>query len=265
MSYILNALRKSEQDRKTQEAANPENDLLETQPKQSSNLSLFMLALIIINILGLIYFIYINMQKIPTNTIATAEKKKPAIVSPAQPEKRKIAVKTNIEPPKSVSIAPIKTQTTQKPIPKTEQKKTISKMLKQRHIFKKPASKPEVDNVVAVTKKTNSNPTIAPLSTKAKTKPVPVKQPPSQVDSKPEKARNIPFLREMAPSFRRNVPKLNINVFVYAENPNDRFVIIDMKKYRTGQETSEGMEIKEIKSNSLVLNYNNRTFQIERP
>jgi general secretion pathway protein B len=69
----------------------------------------------------------------------------------------------------------------------------------------------------------------------------------------------------MPPEFRRNVPNLNINVFVYAKSPEDRFVIIDMKKYRAGQETADGLEIKEIKSNSLVISYQNKTFQIKRP
>ncbi len=265
MSYILNAIRKSEQDRKTQEAANPESTLLETQSSKKTKLSWPMIVLIILNILALTYFIFLYLWQKPTTSIATADRNTPSIVSPAQPEKQKITVKTDVEPPKSEPIALTKIQATAKPTPKPDQKKTITKMLKQRRIFKKPAPEPVVENIVAVTKKTKVIPTVAPLPTHTEITPTPIKQPPSQIKSEPEKVKKIPFLREMAPSFRRNVPKLNINVFVYAKNPDDRFVIIDMKKYRTGQETAEGIEIKEIKSNSLVLLYNNRTFQIDRP
>jgi general secretion pathway protein B len=69
----------------------------------------------------------------------------------------------------------------------------------------------------------------------------------------------------MPSTFRRNIPNVNINVFVYAKNPDDRFVIINMKKYRTGQKIADELEVAEIKSDSLVLRHNNITFQIKRP
>ena len=255
MSYILNAIRKSEQDRQTHEASNPESTLLETQPKKKSNLSWLIIALIIINILALIYFIFLSPQQQQETAIATAENKTPSIAPPIRPEKPKITLKNNVGRPK--------TEPTTKTTPKPSQKKSISNMLEKRRTFKKPTPEPVVKKVVTVAKKTNlAQPTASPPIS-VKTKPAPVKSLPTQVNSK-EKAKKIPFLREMAPAFRRNIPNLNINVFVYAENPDDRFVIIDMKKYRTGQET-EGLKIKEIKSNSLVLRYNNRIFQIERP
>lgn len=257
MSYILNAIRKSEQDRQTQEASNPESTLLEMQPKKKSNLSWLIIALIIINILALIYFIFLNPRQQQETTIATAENKTPTLAPPIQPEKPKITLKNNIGQPKP--------EPTTKSTPKPSQKKSISNMLEKRRTFKNPATEPVVEKVVTVAKKTNLSQPTATLPRPVEAKPTPVKPQPIQVSSKPENAKKVPFLREMAPAFRRNVPNLNINIFVYAENPDDRFVIIDMKKYRIGQETTDGLKIKQIKSNSLVLRYNNRTFQIERP
>jgi general secretion pathway protein B len=64
---------------------------------------------------------------------------------------------------------------------------------------------------------------------------------------------------------RNNLPNLNINVFSYADQPEDRFVIIDMVKYRTGQLIKGSVKLKEILPNSIVLQYGSSTFRIERP
>jgi len=58
---------------------------------------------------------------------------------------------------------------------------------------------------------------------------------------------------------------LSINVFVYSEHPEDCFVMIDMVKYKSGQQIKDAMLLKEIRPDSLVIVYQNREFQIERP
>jgi general secretion pathway protein B len=73
-----------------------------------------------------------------------------------------------------------------------------------------------------------------------------------------------PFLSELDYDFRRRVPEININVFVYSEIKEDRFIMIDMKKYLPGQQFSSGIKLKEIRLNSIVVEYKNRVFQIQR-
>lgn len=85
------------------------------------------------------------------------------------------------------------------------------------------------------------------------------------LEPKPERANDIPWLREMPFEFRQTVPKMNINVFVYANDPAERFVLIDMVKYKPGQDTKDGVGIVEIKQDGLVLRYDSRIFKIERP
>jgi general secretion pathway protein B len=77
--------------------------------------------------------------------------------------------------------------------------------------------------------------------------------------------KTIPFLFELPPEFRHTLPDLKINVFVYSEQPSERFVMIDMVKYTIGQRIKDSIEIKEIRSDSLVLEYNDRAFRIKRP
>jgi general secretion pathway protein B len=76
---------------------------------------------------------------------------------------------------------------------------------------------------------------------------------------------DIPLLASLPTDFQREVPSLNINVFVYSEIPEERFVVINMSKYLAGQKLDNGTEILEIRADSLVLEYLGRKFRIERP
>lgn len=84
-------------------------------------------------------------------------------------------------------------------------------------------------------------------------------------EPQPERANDIPWLREMPFEFRQTVPKMNINVFVYASDPSERFVLIDMVKYKPGQDTKDGVGIVEIKQDGLVVRYDGKIFMVERP
>lgn len=75
----------------------------------------------------------------------------------------------------------------------------------------------------------------------------------------------IPTLKELPLDFRRSVPKININVYVYSEDVAERFVVVDMVKYTSGSMIVDNMELKEIQSDSLVVDYRGETFRIMRP
>jgi len=77
--------------------------------------------------------------------------------------------------------------------------------------------------------------------------------------------QDIPLLSDLPFEFRQTVPKFTINVFVYSQQPEERFVMIDMVKYKPGQQIKDVMMLKEILPDSLVVDYQNRTFKIERP
>jgi general secretion pathway protein B len=75
----------------------------------------------------------------------------------------------------------------------------------------------------------------------------------------------VPFLSELPPEFRQTVPEFKVNVFVYSEQPAQRFVMVDMVKYTVGERIKESITLKEIRPDSFVVEYNNRTFRIKRP
>ena len=85
-----------------------------------------------------------------------------------------------------------------------------------------------------------------------------------EINRIPESTK-IPFLSDLPVEFRRTVPGLNINVIVYSEHGKESFVMIDMVKYKAGQQLKNGMLLKAILNDSLLMSYQNQEFQIERP
>ncbi len=266
MSYILNALRKSENERKAKEqSVNLETPTASESPLQNNRVIWIIIALVSINILILIYFLFFNSQ--PTSNTNTIIEPQTAKIEP----QIKTHQKTVAKKPNPEKLDAIKTEDLQPIIkstsPKINHQISISEMLEQRRVSKKSemalaSNKKNVPSTAARTKRQTKKP-----ASSSTIKHVAI-TPESQQKKQPQptkKAESIPFLREMPPEFRRRVPSLNINVFVYADEPDNRFVIIEMKKYRTGEETETGITIKDIKKDSLVLVFKNRIFQIKRP
>lgn len=75
----------------------------------------------------------------------------------------------------------------------------------------------------------------------------------------------LPLLKEMPYEFRRRVPELNINVYVYDDNPDKRFIMVDMTRFAAGQQLADGLDLKEILADSLVVSFEGKTFRIQRP
>ncbi len=240
MSYILNALRKSETERQATKAESLEDRLLESTPTVEKKTSKTVIALIVFNICLVIYFIVslstqVNTQSQPA-PVETKQKPEAAV------KKQTVTAQKPIEAPKPQflhqSIASqIKKQ--QKAVEKT----VVSKPIIAKTIKKPPAKEQDVVLPVA--------PETQPLTEEVYIAPEIVHQ-------------DIPFLSELPSSFRRTVPDLKINVFVYSESPDERFIMTDMKKYQVGQQLESGIVIKEIREDSLVVEYKNRIFKFKR-
>lgn len=93
--------------------------------------------------------------------------------------------------------------------------------------------------------------------------PAPILSQSPSLAAKPEGP--IPFFEELPFEVRQSIPKMTINVVYYSTNPAERFAIINMQKYKVGQRTKDSVDLKEIRRNSLVFNFQNQNFQLERP
>jgi general secretion pathway protein B len=248
MSYILDALRKSEQQRQaTQPDTVTERILINPpQPKQKS--TKWIIALVIGNLLVIAYFAWFFTQAVPKDaqhqekvTNHPDKRLLPPAVTPQGKDIHKPISPAKREEPKLPSIAQL-----------LEEKKVANKMADiQRPNKQLPEKKPIAVDKESVTR----NGSAAPVW-------------PENPDMMMEKPSSSPItldLNDLPYEVRNTLPNLTINVFSYAQQAEDRFVIIDMVKYRTGQLIKDSVKLKEIRPNSIVLEYGNNTFKVERP
>lgn len=240
MSFILNALRKSDQARQTKQVETSGHRYIEAyDEKKKKNNFPWLIILSAVNIALLGYFMWSAMQDDEGNEkekILVAEK----TVIKNKPEIKPVAELIS-EPPKSSIAQRIKEQNIQ--INRPGNRKIRVEPKNKQAIYDDGETK--LAAVIDTTKK-------ADFKAKPKHK------------ATNNNTSSLPFLSEMSPDFKRTVPPININVFVYSKNEDERFVMLDMIRYQQGQEIAGDLMLKEIRQNSIVVEYRNRTFKVSR-
>jgi general secretion pathway protein B len=273
MSYILNALRKSERERQALEPDAVTDRIVIHQPPRHQSSAKLIAALVVINLVFLVYFFRSTQQTLPEApqavaplvnseevsraeisstpraTTRPAATQKPPIgdVGTAAPPGKPAAVTKQPEPDKSVSA---------QPRPVMEQAAAIAPV-KAVAVKKLPVEpvKPEL-----ASPRSDQRP-LEPAKD-AIEKPLPVAAPaPIPLQAKDD----LPFLEDLPADFRRSLPDLPINVFSYSSTAAERFVMIGMVKYVPGQRIKDLLELKEIRPDCIVVSYDDRTFKIKRP
>ena len=74
----------------------------------------------------------------------------------------------------------------------------------------------------------------------------------------------IPSIHEVRASGIVTLPDLHLDIHVYSDVPEDRFVFINMAKQREGTQLSEGPVVAEITPGGVVLNYQDTLFLLPR-
>lgn len=269
MSYILNALRKSERER---QAIAPDTVTgriaIHQQPEHKSPTKLIA-ALIVINLSVLIYVLEFTQQNSPEPIIAT--RLKPAL-SPIEPAAPSSAASAS---PAQKTPSTAETGKTEKPAPATALPAKAPTVKKQAVQPVTPAiapPRPPASNKAADIKSdTPPSKPIEPLKQaitplKPATQATALGNRDATEQTVPAPVKNdLPFLEDLPGDVRRSLPNLPINVFSYSPIPAERFVMIDMVKYVPGQHIKDQLELREIREDSIVVSYDNRTFKIRRP
>ncbi len=73
----------------------------------------------------------------------------------------------------------------------------------------------------------------------------------------------IPLLKDKPATFRQAVPKMNVDLHVYAERPRERFALINMSKFREGDDIGRGLVLESITPSGLVIRLNDDRFRID--
>lgn len=246
MSFILNALRKSEQERQALQSENVTDKILLPQPPQSrskaTKLLVFLTVANVLVITGVVWFVRNNLMSAPAAapTILalpqeTKLEPKPAAI---QPERQTAESEASI----AELIDQEKPEPTPLPVKPASTKKLPAEIITQPSVANSP--EPQMQN----------SPAIVPAAKIQANMPEAAAVP-----------GGIPLLSDLPAEFRQKVPKFTINVFVYSQAAEERFVMVDMVKYKPGQQIKDAMLLKEILPDGFVVEYQNRVFKIKRP
>jgi general secretion pathway protein B len=74
----------------------------------------------------------------------------------------------------------------------------------------------------------------------------------------------LPTLGELTQADSQGLPELHLDVHVYATLPADRFVYINNRKYREGATLAEGPRVARIRRDGVVLDYQGLRFLLPR-
>jgi general secretion pathway protein B len=83
-------------------------------------------------------------------------------------------------------------------------------------------------------------------------------------DDPPDDAEMLPSISELNLTGNQSLPDIHLDVHVYASRPADRFVYINMRKYREGAVLQEGPTLERIRRDGVILNYNGLRFLVPR-
>ena len=91
----------------------------------------------------------------------------------------------------------------------------------------------------------------------------------SDVAARPEADQLQPYSAEpisywqIPQSLRESMPEMRITVLVYAENPQDRFLLINGKRLREKDEVSDGVVVEEIQRDRAIFTFRDYRFQVK--
>lgn len=105
----------------------------------------------------------------------------------------------------------------------------------------------------------------------AETPPTPAPAPPPPTAAAPQPTTPAPapapavqLIWELPYSVRRDLPEVHLTMHVYADHPADRMAIINGERRGEGDEVAEGLILREIRSDGLLLEFRGQTFVYPR-
>lgn len=212
MSFILDALKKSEMDRQKQ--ANPGLDLGVPKTRATPRWAIALAVLLGVNLLILLVFLVRNSPTNSSSNLATHE----AVVS------------ANVAAPTSAHFSPLNAPVYAPEIPLTSPLTPIKPLAQSKSLatFKPPASKP------------------LPMLLAEDSEEI------------------LPSINELHLTGAQSLPDLHLDVHVFATQARERFVYINMRKYKEGATLQEGPLVTHIRRDGVVLDFHGLKFLLPR-
>lgn len=76
---------------------------------------------------------------------------------------------------------------------------------------------------------------------------------------------SLPRLHQLDSATRSELPPLRISMHVFTDEPGGRFVIIDNHRHAEGASVASGLNIAEIRRDGVVMDFRGRRFLLDRP
>jgi general secretion pathway protein B len=129
-----------------------------------------------------------------------------------------------------------------------------------------PVYAPEIPVPPAEVSSNESAAQAAPRALAQRAAPHALRRPdPVLIDEAPaENDEVLPSINEINLTGAQALPELHLDVHVFATKPADRFVFINMRKYKEGNTLQEGPVLERIRRDGVVLNYQGVRFILPR-
>lgn len=247
MSYILDALRKSERERQQTDplVLNPVgSDAIELPGRRVGWIGAVAVFVVVAVALSA-YWIVVSNRVTPatvpkTSTVSTQSSK-----TTSGPE----AVLAEKTPSEAKAIRPAP-ELKPSPFVATRPRSSVRDLAKEARTTH-PTPAPSTPTTVVATpsaKNQNSAETKTPAAT-----PVAMAKEP------------IKFLRAMPADFQRELRDLSVTIHIYAPDEADRILYINNRQYRAGDQVRDGVVVEEIVPDGAVLSYHGQRFKLPRP
>ena len=81
---------------------------------------------------------------------------------------------------------------------------------------------------------------------------------------KPATTSGVPEWSDLSLEFRSGFTLPHLDVHVYSDNPEKRFILVDLQKFREGETLGSGAVLEEILPGSIQLYYQGTRFRVEK-
>lgn len=271
MSYILDALRKSEQERQRGKvpdfSSSPEN--IASAPAKRNLWPIIAVAALVVN-LALAGYFFMGNSNSHNNSSSPAQIAQPQIQqSPTQQP-------VQSEPQSAPQAAPQTTPQTSAEVRSTATPKTTASLQSQpRPAPVKSAPTQAQAPKPAVTKAAEPEPIIIKPRNQTASQDVassaPAKSEPQHAAAtQPEPDSNympnvgyLPQLEELSANQRQNIPDMTFSSHMYSSLPKYRSIIINGKRLKEGQFFNSELQVREITESGVIMSQENTLFQVD--
>jgi general secretion pathway protein B len=265
VSFILDALRKSERDRQAGKVPDLKSLGLEAPPKTPRWVYGLVTLLLLSNVTGLGIWFYQEGKKTGEHLAREGQHALPAlpIAEPTaslkgdQPTSKEVTViaPTPLEVPPTVPKALPPPSLTPKVPAMIEPPEPVRGSLNPSPPMNRSPARPALDEEEIDRELENESGVRGSLSGQ---------QDPDLPRPHPGHRPGTPALRDLPAEFQSRVPDFRITMFAYAERPEERFVIINMKRLKVGDLLPGGLLLIDIEAEHLVAELDGQKFLIPR-